>query len=591
MSKTIEPASATESAPRSLRRAKLRAFKRVVTARVWRMQDRLISLLGSSPEGRARLLTTALARSPNEAASYWLQLSVAIGIASLGLVLGSAAVIIGAMLVAPLMGPIITLALGLAAGSPFLVLRSAARIGGSVLAAIGGAALITVLLPFHETTSEILARTTPTVLDLVTAAFCALAGVYASLRPGSDTAATAAGTSIGISLVPPLCASGYGLGTGLWTVFGGAALLFLTNLVAILVVGTIAFVAAGFNRVDVTRGERAELANARGDLITAAIARRLAGLFESSWGPGLRFVMPFVLLGAVYVPLRRALDEVVWEVGARAAVKKALAAEQLPMVQSRVRIERHELDLQLVTLGTTADAQHLRERLAKALRPAVSVEPHINVITIPDAASLAGLESSMRTFREPVPVPAPPPSPMAELESGGSFVRASVERLWPSQAAGALLDVQLGAVTPGVPLTIRVAHLGRQLGPDGVESLQKSLGEAFERPVVLVDDAIPDQPMTRDQGDGALIAEVADAVRVSQALEAIHVCVSEPVPTGDKRRRLDARDEALSSALRAVLARHPRATFETSQAWSVHFSSGSCSTPARASEIDPAASP
>jgi uncharacterized membrane protein len=87
------------------------------------------------------------------------------------------------------------------------------------------------------------------VLDLITAAFCALAGVYASLRPGSDTAATAAGTSIGISLVPPLCASGYGVGTAAWSVAGGAALLFLTNLVAIVVVGTVAFVAAGFNRV------------------------------------------------------------------------------------------------------------------------------------------------------------------------------------------------------------------------------------------------------------------------------------------------------------------------------------------------------
>src|SRR5688572_13990747 len=154
-----------------------------------------------------------LERNANEATSYWLQLVVSIGIATLGLVLGSAAVIIAAMLVAPLMGPIIALAMGLATGTPFLVLRSLGRILLSVIVAVGGAALITVLLPFHELNGEIAARTYPTVLDLLTAGFCALAGVYASLRPGSDTAATAAGTSIGISLVPPLCASGFGLGT------------------------------------------------------------------------------------------------------------------------------------------------------------------------------------------------------------------------------------------------------------------------------------------------------------------------------------------------------------------------------------------
>lgn len=154
-----------------------------------------------------------LHRDPKEAMSYWLQLVVSVGIATLGLVVGSAAVVIGAMLVAPLMTPIVGLAMGLATGSPFLVLRSSGRVLLSVGVAVGGAALITVLLPFHELNAEIAGRTTPTVLDLLTAAFCALAGVYASLRPGSDTATTAAGTSIGISLVPPLCASGYGLGT------------------------------------------------------------------------------------------------------------------------------------------------------------------------------------------------------------------------------------------------------------------------------------------------------------------------------------------------------------------------------------------
>jgi len=169
-----------------------------------------LHLLGNRVEARAEIVQRMLQRDANEAVSYWLQLCVSVGIATLGLVVGSSAVVIGAMLIAPLMGPIVALAMGLATGSPFLVLRSGGRIVLSVTLALGGAAVITVLLPFHELNSEISARTTPTVLDLLTAGFCALAGVYASLRPGSETATTAAGTSIGISLVPPLCASGLG---------------------------------------------------------------------------------------------------------------------------------------------------------------------------------------------------------------------------------------------------------------------------------------------------------------------------------------------------------------------------------------------
>src|SRR5688572_25398346 len=93
-----------------------------------RAQDTLLELLGNTPEGRSPVVAGMLKRDASETTSYWLQLVVSVGIATLGLVVGSAAVVIGAMLVAPLMGPIVGLAMGLATGSPFLVLRSAGRI-------------------------------------------------------------------------------------------------------------------------------------------------------------------------------------------------------------------------------------------------------------------------------------------------------------------------------------------------------------------------------------------------------------------------------------------------------------------------------
>jgi hypothetical protein len=157
-------AAGAPKGPRTSPRRKLRVAWGLRLRRVRTLQDRLLSLLGSSVAGRAALVPAMLHRNPNEATSYWLQLVVALGIATLGLVVGSVAVIIGAMLVAPLMGPIIALAMGLATGSPFLVLRSAARISLSMIVVTGGAALITLLLPFHELNDEIVARTSPTVL-------------------------------------------------------------------------------------------------------------------------------------------------------------------------------------------------------------------------------------------------------------------------------------------------------------------------------------------------------------------------------------------------------------------------------------------
>lgn len=541
-----------------------------------RAQDRLAHLLGTSVDARPRLVAEMMERNANEATSYWLQLVVSIGIATLGLVVGSSAVIIGAMLVAPLMGPIIALAMGLATGSPFLVLRAAGRILVSLGVAIGGAATIALLLPFHELNSEILARTSPTVLDLLTAGFCALAGVYASLRPGSDTATTAAGTSIGISLVPPLCASGFGLGTSNWAVAGGAVLLFLTNLVAIIFVGTLAFVAAGFNRVNVATLEREELAKNRRSTITAAVARRLAGIFESKAGPALRFLMPLVLLAAVYIPLRRALDEVAWQVRTRAAVQDSLRRQPYKIVQSRVRVERHEIDLGLVLLGKTTDADASRTRLSDEIRNVAGVVPRIEVLAIPDATAFAGLESSMRAPREPLlaPVAPPPPTPAEQLDSGRALIRSSVLRVWPSSVVGEPLLIELGT-DEEEPLDVRVVHLGSALGADAAESLSLGLTSSLGRKVHLTAAAIPATALSRASGDLSLLAQVSSAIASSAAIPSVNVCVVEPHPP-ERRKPLDRRSLELGEALRAVLASHPRTTITSGQDWRVHFTRSPC---------------
>jgi uncharacterized hydrophobic protein (TIGR00271 family) len=531
-------------------------------------QDRLLAVFGNDPPGRAALFAATLRRDANESASYWLQLVVSVGIATLGLILGSSAVVIGAMLVAPLMGPIVSLALGLGAGSPFLVLRSAGRIALSVAAAVGGAALLTRVVPIHELNPEIAARTSPTVLDLATASFCALAGVYATLRTGSDTATTAAGTSIGISLVPPLCASGFGLGTGSWGVASGASLLFLTNLVAIVAVGTVMFVAVGANRVDVAALEREELSRqGHQAFLSRAAARRLARFFESRWGWVFRMLMPLVLLAAVYVPLRRALDEVAWEISVRSAVTNAMAEESRRIVESRVRIERHGVDVALVILGNTDDARATRKRIEASVAAASEVTPHVDVLAVPDAAAFAGLESTLARREAEVRQPEPP-SPPEALDTVRAHVLASVESVWPGDSAGRALQVEASVDGPGA-LVLRVTHLGAPLERTALEALRRSLGATLQRDVELVDAAVPAETLTRGDGDASFVARVAAGATASAGIRAITACVERPA--GDARRRADAKDAELARTIDATLALHPRVSWATGSQWRVRF--------------------
>jgi uncharacterized hydrophobic protein (TIGR00271 family) len=540
-----------------------------------RLQDSLVRLLGGSVEGRPLLVEGMLRRDAQEATSHWLRLVISVGIATLGLVVGSSAVVIGAMLCAPLMGPIVGLAMGLATGSPFLVFRSAGRLVFSVVVAVGGAAIITMLLPFHEINAEILARTSPTVLDLITAGVCALIGVYASMRPGSHHVALAAGTPISILLVPPLCASGYGLGTAVWWVAGGAALLFLTNLVAMVVVGTVVFVAAGFTDVDVVSLEHGELQKeGKEGPLAKAFTRRLSRLFDSRWGPVLRFLMPFMLLAAVYVPLRRALDEVAWQVRVRAEVGEAISRETLKVVQSRVRVERHEVEVVMVVLGKTQDAEAARGRIDAEIRRASGVVPRIEILAVPDATAFAGLESTLLTPHNIVAPVASAPSPDEQLGAVRSRIRSVVGEVWPTATAGEPLVIDVDTADDG-PLRIQVIHLGLPLSADAAETMRLAIGQRLGRDVRMSGVAVPAVELTRQDGDLALVARVASGLRVTAGVPEVRVCVVRPAEPAAGRKPAAA-DVALARALDDAFAAHPRVRITSRGPWSVRFSREPC---------------
>jgi uncharacterized hydrophobic protein (TIGR00271 family) len=161
--------------------------------------------------------------------------SMSAGIAILGLLLSSPAVVIGAMLLSPLMGPIIGAGFALAVGDSAWLKESGKAIVLGTIISILFAGLVVTLSPLQTVTAEIAARTRPNLFDLLVALFSAMAGAYAMIR---GRMGTIVGVAIATALMPPLAVVGFGLATFNWAVFGGSLLLFFTNLMTIALTAT-----------------------------------------------------------------------------------------------------------------------------------------------------------------------------------------------------------------------------------------------------------------------------------------------------------------------------------------------------------------
>jgi uncharacterized hydrophobic protein (TIGR00271 family) len=239
------------------------------------------------------------------------------GIAILGLLLSSPAVVIGAMLLSPLMGPIMGLGFALAIGDWDWLGRSVRTLAiGSLLAVLLCAGLV-FLSPIQTITSEIAARTRPNLFDLFVALFSALAGAYAMIR-GREGAIV--GVAIATALMPPLAVVGFGFATWNWTVFSGALLLFVTNLL------TIALTAFGMAKV---YGFRANLSKGQTRLQNVMVAAVFIGLA---------------------IPLGFSLNRIAWETNAQRIVRSEIREQ----FDGRSRLDALEIDFQTTPVRINA---------------------------------------------------------------------------------------------------------------------------------------------------------------------------------------------------------------------------------------------
>ncbi len=230
---------------------------REIPSRIVKAINRLIQSL---PADERKQVIAEIIPTASPGFDYFLLVVLSCSIATLGLVTNSPAVIIGAMLLAPLMSPIIAIGLASIVGDDKLLKSSAsALLRGAGLAVLLSClmTLVNRFLPFialQELPVEVLARTRPTPIDLVIALAGGLAAAYALTRP--NLSAALPGVAIATALMPPLCTVGIGIALGRWDVAGGASLLFITNAVTIAFASALVFFLRGFSAEARRAGKR-----------------------------------------------------------------------------------------------------------------------------------------------------------------------------------------------------------------------------------------------------------------------------------------------------------------------------------------------
>ncbi len=214
------------------------------------MTNWLEKLIKPLDKERKEYILVRLSKDSSPSVDYFVLIMLSSIIATMGLITNSAAVIIGAMLVAPLMSPILGLSLSSVAGEHLTVEKAILALFQGVILAITLSCILSFLAyhtPFiilEDIPPEILARTKPSPFDLIIALAGGAAAAYALAQP--DLSEALPGVAISTALMPPLCTVGIGIAILEPTIIFGALILFLTNLFAISFAGTLVFIAMGF---------------------------------------------------------------------------------------------------------------------------------------------------------------------------------------------------------------------------------------------------------------------------------------------------------------------------------------------------------
>jgi uncharacterized hydrophobic protein (TIGR00271 family) len=414
--------------------------------------------------------------------SYWIQVLFAAGIATLGLVLNSPAVIIGAMLISPLMGGILANGLALAAGDVILAMRALLNLILSCLAAISFAVLLVSLLPFKEITSEILARTQPNLLDLVVALFSGAVGSVAICKEPKGVATSIPGVAIAVALMPPLCVVGYGIGIAISVnisqglqIASGGGLLFFTNLVAITFTAMLVFLGLHIDNHQVREKVREWRYTHPESIWVQTLLEKLPAygkLGKIGSLPG-RFLLIFITISAIIFPLNRSLSQLGREIAQqqqenrhRSAARDVWQANfaNFPNGEPRSFIsnlstseQNDQLTIQLQVFTSEQYSREEQDNYIQQLASRLSRPPELlrlKLVEIPTASN---------ELLRAIPKETPPEPVLSVAELQANFVlqvQAALRDLrLPPPAA--MINYEL-ITSPVAPLSIRLVYLSER---------------------------------------------------------------------------------------------------------------------------------
>ncbi len=458
---------------------------------VQKLRDWLSDSLSISAERRGEVYLEVSQAATLRDASYWLQIFFAAGIATLGLILDSPAVIIGAMLISPLMGPILSGGLALAAGDLVLGVRAALKVVLSCLVSVGVAVLLVWVLPFKEVTSEISSRFQPTTLDLLVALFSGAIGSISTCTRAKGVVTSIPGVAIAVALMPPLCVVGFGLGVAASVGDGqglrigaGGSLLFLTNLVAITFTAMLVFLTLQINTRQVKALVASELRQDVERLQVRAFLRRTPILGKLRWFQSLsaRVVSTAAVLALLAIPLAQSFSHLKDEItrknqedkllnaAARLCEEKLSGNDAGPRcyaghVALSIDNDRAVVNLRVFTRKPYSEAERatfLKEAASILRRSTTSVS--LQLVEIPTTSrNLIAAQANEQKRPEPAPT-------LDQLQTSLSrAVDSSLQSLlFP--AGGQLVDYRI-TTSPTGPLQVSIAYLSEHVISEDAQTL------------------------------------------------------------------------------------------------------------------------
>ena len=455
---------------------------------------------------------------------YFLMLTLANLIALSGLMINSTAVIIGAMLISPLMGPMLSFGFSFITGDKVIWRESARKITISVIATILIATLATFISPLNDITNEILLRTTPNLYDLLVAFFAGTAGA-AAICTKKNYLTIVPGVAIATAVIPPLSVTGFGLGIGNIFIASGGFFLFFTNFVAIVITSCTVFYFYGF-RPSVTNG-----------MDKSQLKKRI--IFLS--------IILFVISIPLIYTLGKTISEVKLKKDIQTALREAFDKKGASRLSDFTYFKKENGDLEInATVDTISyirdvDAKPIEKKLEDGLQRKVQFNlEQVKVLK-------GGLQEEKAKAHVPVIAP-PVPSDVAiknSRDSALSAIRPSLEKIEVMISPSKIVDVAVRFHNRGNQASILLkVKRDTPLLDEQVSWLQRVFVSSLKVPVDLSVETVPFvPPLVYRKGETALSEDMKKSLEILKDVynrdSTIHVAIeSGPESSLPYRRRI-----------------------------------------------------